>query len=438
MPFCPRFCPRLGQSVEHLLHRQGVMAKKIWVDDVRGLLKREHGRGWGIEEQSGRVKLYRRVPGDRKQAVTTDLAWAPGSQSDVVQLVATVRNRMEQLGLGLNEAYTLLHRSSDAGFNGVNWSEVATQYEAHRIRTGVKQSTYNAEERYRIDRSVQLLLAPKRAPHDGRGLLKAYSTQYLDQLPSGSPGRKRNLLDVARFLSFAVKTCGAPIKWLPGDVRVLAALVGIREVAPKATVPVKPEQLLQLLESLDANPELGLAVAIVGLYGLRPAELMALRVEEGYLYVAPVKRNKATANKPKQNRLVLPLDLKELPGEGARVLQLYASGLVKLPTSIRNATDFKACGAAFRQYLDRHPCWQSLVAVTPDLVPYSLRHGYAWRGVKYYERSMPMRDLAALMGHDVRTHMRHYGSWTDDKGLKESALQVAGDFMAVPSNVPSG
>ena len=85
------------------------MAKKIWVDDVRGLLKREHGRGWGIEEQSGRVKLYRRVPGDRKQAVTTDLAWAPGSQSDVVQLVATVRNRMEQLGLGLNEAYTLLH-----------------------------------------------------------------------------------------------------------------------------------------------------------------------------------------------------------------------------------------------------------------------------------------------------------------------------------------
>jgi hypothetical protein len=135
--------------------------------------------------------------------------------------------------------------------------------------------------------------------------------------------------------------------------------------------------------------------------------------------------------------LVLPLDLKELPGEGARVLQLYASGLVKLPTSIRNATDFKTCGAAFRQYLDRHPCWQSLVAVTPALVPYSLRHGYAWRGVKYYERSMPMRDLAALMGHDVRTHMRHYGSWTDDKGLKESAFQVAGDFMAVPSNVHS-
>jgi len=56
-----------------------------------------------------------------------------------------------------------------------------------------------------------------------------------------------------------------------------------------------------------------------------------------------------------------------------------------------------------------------LVAATPDLVPYSLRHGYAWRGVNYFERSMPMRDLAALMGHDVCTNMRNYGSWTDDK-----------------------
>lgn len=49
-----------------------------------------------------------------------------------------------------------------------------------------------------------------------------------------------------------------------------------------------------------------------------------------------------------------------------------------------------------------------------------------------------MRDLAALIGHDVHTHMRHYGNWTDDKGLKESAFQVAGDVMAVPFHVPSG
>jgi len=104
---------------------------------------------------------------------------------------------------------------------------------------------------------------------------------------------------------------------------------------------------------------------------------MVLSIEDGDLKVGNVKRNRKTAKNPKPPRLVEPLDLKGTPGEGKRVLQLFSSGLVKLPTSIRNAKDFKACGHAFRQYLDRHPYWQSLVAATPGLIPYSLRHGYA-------------------------------------------------------------
>ena len=137
-------------------------------------------------------------------------------------------------------------------------------------------------------------------------------------------------------------------------------------------------------------------------YGLRPSELMVLQVDDGRLYVGHVKRNRATARNPKPHRLVTPLDLKELPGEGSRVLRLYSSGLVKLPTAIRNAKDFKACGAYFRQYLDRHPHWQSLVKATPGLTPYSLRHGFAWRGVKYeaYAKPVPLRDLAKAMGHN--------------------------------------
>ena len=58
------------------------------------------------------------------------------------------------------------------------------------------------------------------------------------------------------------------------------------------------------------------------------------------------------------------------------------------------------------------------------LVPYSLRHGYAWRGAKYYDRSIPIRDLAALMGHTVKTHMKHYGKWTDDEELMASVQAI--------------
>ena len=33
------------------------------------------------------------------------------------------------------------------------------------------------------------------------------------------------------------------------------------------------------------------------------------------------------------------------------------------------------------------------------------------------DAGIPLRQLAASMGHDIRTHMKHYGQWTDEAGL---------------------
>ena len=123
-------------------------------------------------------------------------------------------------------------------------------------------------------------------------------------------------------------------------------LIGLREEVSEETVPIKPEQLSGLLNSLSEKPELRLAIALVGLYGLRPAELMALKVKVGKLFVGQAKRNKATT--PKKDRLTLPLGFNNLPGEGERVLKIYESGMVKLLVSITNAKDFKSCGHSFR------------------------------------------------------------------------------------------
>ena len=127
----------------------------------------------------------------------------------------------------------------------------------------------------------------------------------------------------------------------------------------------------------------------------------------------------------------MPLDLVELPGEGARCVQLWQSGLVKLPTSIVNAKGFKAAGNAFATCLARHDYWNSLKANTEGLIPYSLRHGYAYRAVTYehYLEPVPIRDLAAYMGHDPKTHMKHYGSWTDDEQKKKSHRRTVGALM---------
>ncbi len=113
-------------------------------------------------------------------------------------------------------------------------------------------------------------------------------------------------------------------------------------------------------------------------------------LEEGRLYVGNVKRNIRTMKVVKPDRRVLPLDLPGREGEGARAPTLLASGLVKLPAAVRSQIDagsHKGVGDAFRQLLNRFPFWQSLVAAAPGLKPYSLRHGYAWRGHKAYEHA---------------------------------------------------
>ncbi len=84
----------------------------------------------------------------------------------------------------------------------------------------------------------------------------------------------------------------------------------------------------------------------------------------------------------------------------------------------------KACDDTCGQYLDRNATWELLKASNPELTPYSLRHGYTWRAAKYCPQPLPLRDTAKLMGHDVKTHIRHYGQWTDDTSTK-SAIETS-------------
>jgi len=102
--------------------------------------------------------------------------------------------------------------------------------------------------------------------------------------------------------------------------------------------------------------------------------------------------------------LVFPLDIPGREGEGQRMRDLFISGLVKLPTQIVNADTLKKCVDAFRQYLDRYKPWVVLTKQVKGLSPYSLRHSYAWREHKSYSRSISVRDLAAMMGHNPATH----------------------------------
>ena len=412
------------------------MAKAAqWLKDLRSVVRRSNGPGWVLEDQYGRFKIQK-IEGTRRSArrpsISTPLPFAPSSCDAVTALVKKLRETMADQNIGLKDAYQLISDSPKLTGEATNWTVVSERYRSFRVDSGtVSESNYNTNEAYRIKRVVDLITARAGAAHDAGALLRLYTEKHLTKIAPGSSGRKRNLLDVCRFLRFAVKRCAADNLWLPPDDEEVALLIGVRTTPKEDTPPVKPEALIRLLNSLEGNPELHLAVGMVAFYGLRPAELMVLSFEDGKLKVGNTKRNSRTATTPKKPRTARALNLKELPGEGERLMQLWHSGLVKLPTSIRNAKNFKDGGAAFGQYLDRHPFWNEVLKEEiKGLKPYSLRHGVAWRSALY--TPIAIRTAARLMGHDVRTHTKHYGQWIDDQDMEK---EVDAANMAVAATL---
>lgn len=389
-----------------------------WVTTLRDALRHEHGHGWSVAPSRGQVRLTRRDPSGSRATVTLPIAWERGCVSVVIATIASLRDRMDQQGLSLAAAAELLAAAPPTG--PIDWPALVEDYLASRVDL---RSTTRRDLETRLERMLASL-STRPTPRDGPELLRAYARQHFAACPPGGQGRKRQLLDATRFLRWAVERRGVPVCWQPPPADHMAELIGTRTNHSAPTVPITPDQLAGLLDHLEASrPDLWLAVALAGCHGMRPAELGVLHPRGGRLYVGSVKRNARTAAAPKPDRLVLPLELSDPSGaprdDGARALALLEAGLLELPLPIRTASatgQHKAVGDAFRQLLDRLPYWRGLVVRTPGLTPYGLRHGFAWRGA-HRQPPIPLRDLAAVMGHSPATHLRHYGRWTAEADL---------------------
>lgn len=364
------------------------------------------------------------------------IPWAASSGSAINVNIARIRHLIDERGLSLCEAHSLIvvAEANEATADWINWERVSEQF--LESRSDRRESTLR-DLRYRIA-NIQKTLASKPRPRDGRSLMRAYAAQHFAKCPPGGKGRRAHIGDVGAFLNFAVDRCGAHTCWKPLAGEELRELIGSsqRTASEKLRRPIKPEQLAALLDALerDSRLDLRLAVGLVGLFGLRPAELAELRVDdEGNLKVGGgVKRNRWSMNQSKTERLVLPLDIPGREGEGQQFLQQYAEGGQTLPARILvtiESGDLKSVGEALRKLLERYRPWQELIEETPGITPYSLRHGYAWRAHKAYGRSLSVRDVAALMGHTPAVHLQHYGQWTDEQGLVEAIKKLTQDFF---------
>ena len=417
-------------------------SRQQWFEILRLSIQQEHGKGWSIWEIGatkrnpiGRCRLTRMYEDGARSSVVMPLEWKATNATAILATVGQLRTLMEERKLSLKDALKLNTEALGGGpqqgeVDFAGWEAVKERFlkSLEGLRSSTKRDLIT-----RVERTLEALKS-RPCPRDGNTLMRRYAEKFFEGCPSGGVGRKRNLLDVARFLTYAVDECGAPTRFYPPSKAKINELIGSAETtaSERLTPPIKPEDLAALLDQLEADceHELRLAVGLVGLYGLRPAELAVLTVKEGRGYVGHVKRNSSSMGaKAKPHRLVKPIDVAGREGEGARLLALFESKQLKLPKSLRNQIAmveekgrFQDVGAEFAQKLERYRPWQSLVARTPGLTPYSLRHGYAWRAHCCSANAMHPRITAALMGHNVATHLKHYGSWTDEASL-EAAVE---------------
>ncbi|QNI52466.1 phage integrase family protein [Synechococcus sp. RS9915] len=411
------------------------MPAQQWEKTFRRQIKDNHGFGWNLIAQSGKTKLTRVHEDGTKSAKVLPIEWKATNSVQILNAVTRVRQLMESRNLSLAEAVRLdtaelAVPSSHSGVAEQGWSAVVQEY--LKGKQGLRSSTLS-DLRTRLNRLL-VCLDQKPKPRDSRALLKLYAQLFFSDMESGGEGRRRNIQSIVAFLRYAVDRAGAHQCWLPPEKSFTAELIGVSATSTQArlTPPIKSPDLAALLDQMEADGrhDLRLATALISLFGLRPAELALLSVKEGRLYAGAVKRNTASlAQKPKPPRLCLPLDIEGREGEGMKALQLYASGLVKLPQSVLNEISkveekqsFKQVGHAYGQLLRRYAPWQNLVRSNPDTTIYSLRHSWAWRCHVCSAHPLHVRQASALMGHTPTVHMATYGQWVDEASL-EAAVE---------------
>lgn len=406
-----------------------------WVTTLRRQIRDSYGFGWNVIGQSGKAKLTLTYEDGTRSSKVLRFKWQKSESSNISEAVGRIRDLVATRNISLAEAVRLEKEQADPSEDnegpGQGWDVVVEEY--LKTKQG-RRSTTLADLRTRLKR-VLVALEDRPNPKTSQQLLQRYAELFFADMAPGGQGRKRNLGDVCAFLTYAVKKAGKHQRWLPPDTEFKNELIGISGTTTeeRLTPPVLPEPLAALLDQMEADGkhELRLATGLIALFGLRLSELAALTVKGDKLYVGSyVKRNAATlAQKPKPPRRCLPLDIVGREGEGKRLLALYQSGMVKLPKPILNEIakveekeTFQQVGHAFGQLLSRYQPWKNLVRSNPEITPYSLRHSWAWRCHVCSSNALHVRQAAALMGHTVATHLKHYGAWVDEASL-EAAVE---------------
>ena len=412
------------------------MKTLTWVDTTRKAIKSKLGFGWsvqGIEKQNRVVtKVAYRFASGQRTTVLTDLDWHAENNLEITNLVIKLSEIMNERCVDLVKAYELINGGTfnKNGKNEINW--FALKEEFLNEERGNRRETTKRDLSKRLDRTLQALNT-KPLPRNAEQLFKNYAELFFDRnMPKGGVGRKRNMGDLRAFLNWAVldqKYLG--IEWLPLTSKQYAKYVGAVPKGKKkkrSREPIMTADFEMLLEALKRENKHGLRAICVlsGVYGIRISEIANMQIKDGKVEITTLKQNVKTMLEEPHTRIVEPLDLPNLPNLGKEIIADLESGKIKFPDPILRAIEksndddgYKLIGERFGKMINRFWFWKELKTKYSNLVPYSFRHSFAWRGSMETVPAIPYRVLADLMGHDLKTHLQYYGNWSNNAENKK-------------------
>jgi integrase len=369
-----------------------------WVAALRLKLRPSLPTGLTVKGQAsnGRVVVCWNPPGASKgQAITLPgLTWAPSQATAIREAVLAIAAELEAGRPLAAPAPVATNRVT----GGPLWAPLLEAFAQHKLTAG-HVSERTLERMYQP--SLQLI-----ARH---GPLSATPTALIRRCATGEPGtrgRQQRVQHLCQVMRWGVAEGLLPAEWSPPED--LEDLIGRRLTSPAPAHPILDAEALELVEGLP-DPRWRFAVQLLATFGLRPVELRHLRGQaDGSVACGYSKRTSRGSTQP---RTVQPL-----PPEGAGGDWLNLAARLINGEPLPPLGDARGAAESVSQYLSRREAWRALKASAAAdgrrLAGYSFRHGFALRAHQLY--ALSPRVAAALMGHSLETHARHYGAWTDE------------------------
>ena len=300
-----------------------------WVKSLRADIRGDCGKGWNLRGREVGGKMVMQI--DRndengRSTLLTNIGWRKDNKRNILNAIVEIKDFMYHNGDSLKEAYKKFSNQSEyAPVIKGQLKGWAANKKAFLDSRSNRRSTTLYDLTKRVELACRFLeKSPK--PKNAKDLFLRIKEEYFDvapphkgskkklKNPEGGDGRKRNCGDIKSFLNYCVdkKLVNANLWTAPSSEWLQEEIIKTKDSEEyQSKVPIKSNELVQLLKEIEnkGNLNLWLAVGLVGCFGLRPAELGALSVENGRLFVGTtVKRNKHKLkkyDKPKAPEMVV-------------------------------------------------------------------------------------------------------------------------------------